>query len=256
MSTHAYRGIGAVDFVGLENFRNLLRDTRFLRSVLNTLYYSGGSTALQIPIGLLLAIALNSLLLKAKDFFRVAFFAPVVIPTVVVTLTFKIIYDTDFGFLNYVLGWVGISPIDWLGSTRWAMPALIFMVTWRYTGLAVVYFLAGLQTIPRDLYQAAEVDGANMIQKFFFITLPGLRHTMVLVLVLSIINSIQVFTEPWVMTKGGPGISTLTMGLYLYQSGFAYGRLGYAAAIGYSMLVIIIFFTSIQFRLFGLFRED
>lgn len=256
LSFHEWGGIGEVDFVGFMNYLRLFRDPLYLRSVFNTFYYVIGSVGLQIPIGLAIALALNSKLLKLKEFFRVILFSPVVVSTVAITITFSLIYDADYGLLNWLLSLINIEGVAWLGDPSWAMPAIILLAVWRYTGLTVVYFLAGLQSIPEELYDSAKVDGANMWQRFRYVTLPGLRHTMAFVTIVSIINSFKIFVEPYILTGGGPARSTETIALNLYRVGFRFGEFGYASAIGYSLVLIVLVFSLLQFRFFRIYEED
>jgi len=256
LSFHQWSGIGDITFIGLANYLRLIRDPRFLRSLYNTVYYVAVSVSLQISIGLVVALALNSKLLKLRELFRVLLFSPVVVSTVAITITFSLIYDADYGLLNWFLGWFGFEGVAWLGRPRWALPAIILLAVWRYTGLTVVYFLAGLQSISKELYESARVDGADIWQQFKYITIPGLRHTLAFVTIVSIINSFMVFVEPYILTGGGPAFSTNTISLYLYQMGFRYGEFGYASAIGYSLVLIVFVLSLMQLKFFRIYEED
>ena len=238
----------AINLVGLENYTKLLSDDRFLRSAFNTLYFVVVGIPLTMGIALALAVALNSGIQRFRTVFRVGFYTPVVTSIVAVAVVWRFVLQPDSGLLNTVLGWVGIQGPNWLQSTVWAMPSLIAMAAWRNMGTLMVIFLAGLQTIPKDLYEAAMVDGAGAWRRFRSITLPMLRPTLLFGAVLTGVGYLQFFEEPFVMTKGGPLDRTLSAAYFTYNQ-FGFGNYSYAAAASYVLFLAIVVLTLVQFRL-------
>lgn len=235
-------------FNGLENFRDLAHDDVFHAALLNTLYFTLGSVPLSVVLGLGAALLVNHAL-RGITVFRTIYLLPYVTVTVAVALVWRWIYLPDIGLFNTILGWFAIDGPNWLTSSTWAMPALIIMSVWKSFGYNMVIFLAGLQTIPTHLYDAAKVDGATAWQRFLHITLPMLSPTTLFVMVISLIGSFQVFDQALVMTNGGPGTSTTTLVLYIYKAGFQSYKMGYASAIALVLFVIVAVFTAIQFTL-------
>jgi multiple sugar transport system permease protein len=238
----------AVDLVGLENYTRLLSDERFLRSAFNTLYFVVVGIPLTMVLALAVAVALNSGVRRLRTLFRVGFYTPVVTSIVAVAVVWRFLLQPDNGLLNQVLGRVGIDGPNWLQSTTWAMPSLIAMAAWRNLGTLMVIFLAGLQTIPRDLLEQAMVDGAGPWRRFRSVTLPLLRPTLLLGAVLTGVGYLQFFEEPFVMTKGGPLDHTLSTAFFTYNQ-FGFGNYGYAAAASYLLFLAIVVLTVVQFRL-------
>lgn len=238
----------AVSFVGLGNFVELFSDPTFVRAIINTLYFVVVGIPLTMGLGLAVALALNKGINRLKGMYRVAYFAPHVTSVVAVAVVWRFLYKDD-GYINSMLGAVGIHGPDWLNDPHWSMPALIIMATWRHLGLPMVIFLAGLQSIPRELYDAAAVDGANARETFWRITLPLLKPTSLIVAVLLSIGYLQFFEEPFVMTNGGPLSSTLSVAFYAYQK-FGYGQYGLSAAASYVLVVFIVILSVVQFRIF------
>jgi multiple sugar transport system permease protein len=238
----------AINLVGLENYTKLLSDERFLRSAFNTFYFVVVGIPLTMGIALALAVALNSGIERFRTVFRVGFYTPVVTSIVAVAVVWRFVLQPDSGLLNTVLGWVGIQGPNWLQSTVWAMPSLIAMAAWRNMGTLMVIFLAGLQTIPKDLYEAAMVDGAGAWRRFRSITLPMLRPTLLFGAVLTGVGYLQFFEEPFVMTKGGPLDRTLSAAYFTYNQ-FGFGNYSYAAAASYVLFLAIVVLTLVQFRL-------
>lgn len=236
-------------WVGLDNYRRLLfTDDLFRKILFNTAYYTFGSVPLTIIAGLLLAVLVNAPL-RGMTLFRTAFFMPVVSSVVAVSLLWQWLYNSDFGLINETLRWLGVrNPPIWLSDPRWAMPALIIMSVWRQAGYNMVIFLAGLQGIPQHLYEAAEIDGANRWQRFWAITLPLLSPTTFFVLVISIIGSFQVFDQALILTNGGPADATHTVVMYIYNQGFQFFKMGYAAAVAWVLFLIIFVLTILQWR--------
>ncbi|MEQ4722491.1 sugar ABC transporter permease [Nonomuraea sp. B19D2] len=233
-------GAGAArSFVGLDNYVRLVNDPLFWTSLWNT----GLILVVQVPImlllALLLALALNSSLVRLRGLWRLGVFMPSLTGLVAYGVMFSVILRKDAGLLNWLLSLFGVDAIDWLGSPFWARIAIVIALTWHYTGYNAVIYLAGLQSIPKDLYEAAMVDGAGSARRFWSITVPQLRPILLLTVVLSTIGTLQLFDEPFVLTGGGPDNSTLTISLYLYQNGFRYFDFGYAAAIAYALTLIV-----------------
>ena len=239
---------GSFQFAGLFQYSQLIQDSIFWQSLVNVLIV----LAIQVPIMLILAsifaALLNSKRLKFKSLFQLGFFLPLLIDSVAYSLTFSFIF-ADNGLVNDLLGLVGIHPINWLLNPFWAKIAIIVAITWHWTGYNIVILLGGLQSIPDEIYEAAKMDGAGALRQWFSITLPMLRPLLILESVLSIIGTIQLFTEPFVITGGGPGNSTLSPVLYLYQVGFQQFNFSYASAIAYALAIIIAVFSFLQFRL-------
>lgn len=238
----------AVEPVGLQHFADLFADARFRRSLLNTAYFVVVGIPLSMALALLLAVALNSGITRFRSAFRVGFYAPVVTSIVAVAVVWKFILQPD-GLLNTVLGLVGITGPNWLGDPRWAMPAMILMAVWRSVGNLMIIFLAGLQGVPQEVLEAAEVDGAGRWKRFWAITFPMLRPTLLLGAVLMSVGFLQFFEEPFVMTKGGPLDSTFSISYYTYNQ-FGFGNYGTASAASYVLFVLIALLSLVQFRAF------
>jgi len=237
----------AVSFVGFENFVQLFSDQRFLRSLFNTLVYVAVGVPITLTLGLLLAVALNSGIRRFKRFFRAAFFLPVITNLVAVAMIWQ--YAFNFrGPLNSLLEGVGIAGPNWLGDPAYALGVIIAMGVWLNFGIAMVLYLAGLQAIPEDLYEAAALDGAPRWRVLVSITWPMLRPTTLLVSVLMSIFFLQVFEVPYLLTGGGPLDSTVTLGLFTFDQ-FGFGDLAKAAASSYVMVAIVALLALIQFRL-------
>jgi multiple sugar transport system permease protein len=238
----------AVDFVGLHNYTRALSDATFVKAARNTAYFVLVGVPLTLLVALAAAVALDRGISRFRAAFRLGFYTPVITSIVAVAVVWRFILQPDSGLLNTVLGWVGISGPNWLGSTTWSMPALIMMATWRNFGTAMIILLAGLQGVPVSLHEAAAVDGANAWRRFRHITLPLLRPTLLFVSVTTAIGYLQFFEEPFVMTKGGPLDSTISLSMYTFKQ-FSFGNYGLAAAMSYLIFVVIAIVTAIQFRL-------
>ncbi len=252
LSTYSVRGMRSQTFVGLENIERLLADPLFWTALWNTAYFAAGSLLLQLPVALALALLLSNARLKGRNLFRLSFFSPVLISGVFIAVIFYLLYDRRYGLVNRVLG----SEIQWLQDPDLVMPALVLAGVWRWAGFNMVYFLAGLQSIRQELYEAAAVDGAGPWQSFVHVTIPALKPVIAFVVITSMIGSFQLFDLPYVLTEGGPGNASMTMVMYLYKHGFEFINLGYAATIGWALAVIIGVISIIQVRLFGVFREN
>jgi multiple sugar transport system permease protein len=236
-------------FVGLANYVKLLHTPEFWTALKNTFYFAMVGGPITIAVSLATALLLNSKLVRFKSFFRTLYFTPFVTTLVAVAIVWRYLYHTRYGLLNYTLGHFGIGPIDWLGNPHWAMPAIILMSVWKNFGYNMLIFIAGLQAIPQDLYDAAEIDGAGPMRRFFNVTLPLLGPTLLFVGVITMIGYFQLFSEPYVMTQGGPLRSTTSVVLMMYEEGFRWWRMGYAASIAFVLFVVILIATLIQFRL-------
>ncbi len=236
-------------FVGLGNYHALLADPLFWKALRNTAYYVVVGGPLSVVVSLAAAMLVNARLVRWKPLFRSAFFAPWVTTLVAVALVWRYLYHPQYGLLNAFLGLVGVGPVDWLGNPHWAMPAIILMSVWKNFGYNMLIFLAGLQTIPPQLYEAAELDGAGTWQRFRQVTVPMLGPTFVFVGVVTMIAAFQIFSEPYVMTQGGPLKSTLTLVLFMYEQGFRWWRLGFAAAVAVVLGLLTLAGTAVQLRL-------
>lgn len=236
-----------VNFVGIENYQELLADPLFRKVTLNTLLYLLLGVPLTMAVALAAAVGLNSIQ-RFKGFFRVSFYLPVVTSIVAVSVVWKFLLRENGGLVNTVLGWVGISGPGWLDSTTLALPTLVVMAVWRNFGTLMVIFLAALQTVPRELLEAAETDGASGWARFRLITLPILRPTMLFGAVITSIGYLQFFEEAFVMTKGGPLDATRSITFFTFDQ-WGYGNYGYASAAAYLLFLAIVLLTWVQFRL-------
>lgn len=236
-------------WVGLQNFVTLAQDALFRKVLGNTAVYVLGTVPIQMILALLVAMALNQSI-PGTLFFRAAFFMPVVTSAVAIALVWRWIYNADFGVLNSMLYMLGVAdPPHWLTSTRWALPSIMIMSVWQQIGFSMVLFLAGLQGVPEQLYEAARIDGAGAFQRFLYITVPMLTPTTFFVFVINIINSFQVFDQAFIMTGGGPANATNTIVYNIYQNAFQFFKMGYAAAMAWVLFAIIFVVTVVQFRL-------
>jgi multiple sugar transport system permease protein len=237
------------DFAGLENFARLARDPKFLQSSLNTLYFVVAGVPLTLAFGLGAALLLNSAVIRFRSLFRMGFYLPVVTSIVAIAVIWRYLLHPDLGLVNVLLGAIGIDGPNWLADPTLAMPAIIAMAVWRNVGFVMVIFLAGLQGIPSDLYEAARIDGASRWREFRYVTLPLLRPTMLFASVITGIGYLQLFEEPFVMTGGGPLDRTLSVTMYVYEQGFSFLNLGYASAVAYALFVAIVVLTVVNFRM-------
>lgn len=250
MSLFNWTGLRSPVWHGLTNYIQILTDDVFWQVVRNTLFYSAVSIFVVIPLALLLALALNSPDLLFRNVWRAVYFAPIVTSTVAVSQSFLMLLNRDFGLLNVALARLGLSTYDWLGSRSLAIIPVAVIIVWRWTGLTSIYFLAGLQGIPSELYDAGEVDGANLFQSFWHITLPQIKPITLFVTVIVLIGSLQVFDEPQILTQGGPSNATRSVVQYLYSRGIEQFRFSYAATVGFVLFCTIALFSVLQFRFF------
>ncbi|HEY8497793.1 MAG TPA: sugar ABC transporter permease [Limnochordales bacterium] len=265
-SWNAVGGLGSMEWVGLDNYAFLLRDPWFWKSLANTVLLLIISGLPQHVIAIPLAFILNSGLVRLRNFFSSSYFMPYITSTVAVAMIFTTIYGTQYGALNTALAWLdghgfrwlwrllGLElPVNWLGRAAYIKPAIAMLVVWRWFGWNTVLYLAGLQTIPRELYEAAMVDGAGIYQQFRWITLPLLKPIAFFAVTLTIIGNMQLFDEPFILTggTGGTSESGLTVALYLYRTGFEWLYMGSAAAMSWVLFVIIVGLSVLNFRLMG-----
>ena len=253
-------------FVGLGNLKFLLTDPQFHTAVRNTVIFAVFSVCLQLPLSLGLALLLNQKLLKGRNFFRMAFFSPRLVGMVFVAVLFTVLFLPTEGLFNRALqglaDWFGVESnvieTKWLSNPRLVMPAIVLTSLWLYVGFNMIYFLAALQAVDEDLYDAAKVDGANAWQRFRHVTLPSIKPVAVFVVVLSTIGSFQLFELPYLLLGNTPGPenSGLTIVMYLYQNGFIAGDLGYASAIGWTLVIGVLLLARVQMRLSGTWKRN
>ena len=241
---------GTTEFVGFENFTRLFSDEVFVKSVRNTAYFVVVGVPLTVVAGLLLAVALNQGIGRLRGLFRVGYYLPVVTSIVAIAVIWRYLLEPDVGLLNTLLGKFGIGGHHWLGDPKTTMPSIIALGVWRNLGQSMVIFLAALQTVDPQLYDAAKVDGAKGRQVFRHITVPMLRPAILFVAVITSIGYLQVFEEPFVMTgpSGGTQQSAFTTSMYVYQEGFRFFNLGYASAVAYALFTAIVVLAILQFR--------
>ena len=247
ISLNEWTLIGFPTFVGLGNYLDMLEDSEFLRAFYNTGIYTVGTVPTSIALGLAVAVGLN-LKLPGLTLLRSIFFVPVIISLVAVALIASWIFNDNYGIINAALNAVGIGSVPWLTSSKWAMTSLIIATLWIRLGFNMVVYLAALQSIPTELYDAARVDGASGWRRFRHITWPLLGPTTFLLVIINIIYSLHVFDLIYVMTGGGPGFSTTVLVQYIYQMAFTEGQMGYASAIGVVLYLLLLVFTVFQWR--------
>jgi multiple sugar transport system permease protein len=234
--------------VGLRNYAELLQRPLFWKALGNTLYFVVVGVPLSLAVSLGAALLLDSRFARFQPFFRTALFAPVVTTIVAVAVIWRHLLGTRYGFVNYALGAIGIAPIDWLGDPRFAMPAIIIFAVWKNFGYNMIILLAGLQSIPRDLYEAARIDGASALARFRCVTLPMLAPILTIVGILTVAGYFQLFAEPYVMTQGGPLQSTVSVLYFMYEEGFKWWNLGTASAVAFMLFLLIFAVTMLQLR--------
>lgn len=235
-------------WVGLDNFSHVLGDPRFWTSVRNTVYFTLLALVFGYPLPLVLAVLMSELR-RGRALFSVLAYLPVVIPPVVAVLLWRFFYDAGgTGVFNTMLGWVGLGPYPWIQSTSWAMPSLVAQATWANAGATVIIYLAALSGISSDLYDAAEVDGASIRRKIWHVTLPQMRNVLLITLILQVIATFQVFTEPFLMTGGGPQNSTTTVLVQIYDYAFRFGNYGAATALSVLLALFLGVLSAVYFR--------
>ena len=246
---YALANLKNLRFVGFDNYRDVLAAPLFWKALLNTLYFVAVGVPLSLAASLGAALLLNSPLARFRGLFRTALFAPVVTTVVAVAVIWRYLFHTRYGLINYALVHLGIAPIDWLGDPHWSMPAIILFAVWKNFGYNMIILLAGLQGIPPDLYEAARIDGASAWQQFRFITLPSLRPVLLLVSVITVAGYFQLFAEPYVMTRGDPLQSTVSVLYYMYEEGFKWWSLGRASAIAFLLFALTLAVTRVMLYL-------
>ena len=246
---YALADIRNLRFVALGNYWELLHRPLFWSALGHTVYFVAVGVPLSMGASLGAAMLLNSPLAAAKPFFRTALFAPVVTTVVATAVIWRYLFNTKYGMANYVLGLVDIHPVDWLGDPHWAMPTIIAFAVWKNFGYNMIIFMAGLQAIPSDLYEAARIDGASPWRQFRHITLPMLKPTMLMVGILTVSGYFQLFAEPYVMTEGGPLQSTVSVLYLMYNEGFKWWNLGSASAVAFLLFLIMFAATVLMLKL-------
>jgi len=226
-------------FVGFENYARVLQTPLFWQALGNTFYFVVVGVPLSIMVSLGSALLLHSRLARFKPLFRTALFAPVVTTLVAVAVVWRYLFQTRYGMVNYALGQIGVHPIDWLGDPRTAMPTIILLAVWKNFGYNMVIFLANLQAIPEEVYEAARIDGASTFQQFVHVTLPMLAPTLLLVGIITTAGYFQLFAEPYVMTQGGPLRSTVSVLYFMYEEGFKWWNFGTASTVAMLLFVLI-----------------
>ncbi len=250
MALLRWDGIEDPRYIGLRNFQKILNDDLTIQVLLNNVEYAIGTVIGKIVLSLFLAIMLNQAL-RGRTFYRTSLFMPVVMSFVVIGILWRWLFNSEFGLINTLLGSLGLEVLtqDWLGDTNIALRSLIIVDIWKWYGFHMVIFLAGLQSIPSELYEAAKIDGASVWQQFRYVTLPMLQPVMIVNVTLSLMGAFNVFDIPYVMTEGGPANSTNVMALHIYLRGFKFYRFGFSAALSYVLLVIVTVVAAIQLRL-------
>ena len=245
---YALADLSNLRVVGLQNYVELLQRPLFWKALGNTFYFVIVGVPLSLSVSLGAALLLASPLARFQPFFRTALFAPVVTTVVAVAVIWRYLLGTHYGFINYALGAIGVPEIDWLGDPRFAMPAIILFAVWKNFGYNMIILLAGLQNIPRELYEAARIDGASALARFRFVTLPMLAPILTIVAILTVAGYFQLFAEPYVMTQGGPLQSTLSVLYFMYEEGFKWWNLGNASAVAFLLFLLIFAVTLLQMR--------
>ena len=245
---YALADLRNVRFIGLDNYARLLHTPLFWRALGNTLYFVLLGVPLSITISLGAALLLNSPLARFKGFYRTALFAPVVTTLVAVAVVWRYLLHTRYGLINHALTAIGTTPVDWLGDPFWAMPAIVLLSVWKNFGYNMIILLAGLQAIPKDLYEAARIEGASAWQQLRYVTLPALAPMLLMVSILTMAGHFQIFAEPYVMTQGGPAQRTVTVLYFMYDEGFKWWSLGSASAVAFVLFAFMFAFTLLQLR--------
>jgi multiple sugar transport system permease protein len=246
---YALADIRNLRFVALSNYWTLLQRPLFWSALGHTVYFVAVGVPLSMATSLGAALLLNSPLARCKPFLRTALFAPVVTTVVAVAVIWRYLFNTKYGIANFVLEHLGIHPVDWLGDPHWAMPTIILFAVWKNFGYNMIIFLAGLQAIPIDLYEAARIDGASAWRQFRHITLPMLGPTLMMVAILTVSGYFQLFAEPYVMTEGGPLQSTVSVLYLMYDEGFKWWNLGTASAIAFLLFTVMFAVTAAMLAL-------
>ncbi len=245
---YALADIKNIRFVGFKNYLDLLQTPLFWKALSNTMFFVfiGGPLSMAASLGA--ALLLNSQKARFKNFFRTIFFAPVVTTLVATAVVFKYLLHTKYGYLNFGLSQFGIEPIDWLGDPKWAMPAIVIFAIWKNFGYNMVIFIAALQNVSQDLFDAAKIDGANKFQAFMNVTMPALGPAILMVSIMTMTGFFQLFAEPYVMTQGGPAEQTVTVLYMMYEQGFKWWNLGQASAVAFVLFIFMLLMTIMQMQ--------
>jgi len=235
-------------FIGLENYARLIGNPLFWQAMANTMWFVIIGVPLLVAVSLLAALLVNAKTLRWRPVWRVALFAPFVTTLVATAVVWNYLLHTRYGLINYALGKIGVAPVDWLGNPRTALPAILLFVTWKTFGYNMVIFLAALQTVPKDLEDAARVDGANFWMRFRHVKLPAIAPTILLVSILTVAGMFQLFAEPYVMTQGGPAGATVTVLYFMFDEGFKWWNLGSGSAVAFILFLCILVVTLVQLR--------
>ncbi|GHO87097.1 carbohydrate ABC transporter permease [Dictyobacter formicarum] len=238
-------------FFGLGNYMLLFQDPRYYSAVLNTSEYVLGNVLILAPLALLLAVALNSAFVRWKGLYKTALFFPIITSSVIISVIFARVFDMKYGLLNALLSWFHIGAVGWLSNKPIVMPSFILIGIWTNLGITMLFWLAGLNGIDQQIYEAASIDGAGRWQSFFQMTLPLLRPVTLFVVIQMIISSYNLFAEPLLLTNGGPSDASLTITLYLYNQGFESLNVGYASAIAYTMTALLLILSILNIKFFG-----
>ncbi|MDX3233332.1 sugar ABC transporter permease [Streptomyces sp. ME19-01-6] len=257
LSLTEWVGLGSPRWVGLRNYRLLATDASFQRAIGNTGVYVLIAVCVVVPLALLIAQALNTRGLRARDLWRTAYFVPIVVSPIIVALVFGLMFDRQFGLLNSALrALFGTGGVDWLGDPGLAKVTIGLVMLWRWTGYLTIFFLAGLQAVPRELYEAAALDGAGRLRTFATVTLPALKPVTAFVVVTSFIGAAQIFDEPYLLTGGGPAEATLSVTMFIYRAAFQRQQFGYAAAAAVVLFVLVFAASQLFNRLLGIGRAS
>lgn len=246
---YALADLSNLRFVGFQNYARLIENPLFWKAAGNTMWFVVLGTPFTVALSLLAAMLVNSHVLKWRPVWRVALFAPYVTTLVATAVVWRYLLHTRYGLVNYALGWFGIAPIDWMGDPRASLPAILLFVGWKSVGYNMIIFLAALQTVPRELDEAARLDGAGWWTRLRHVTLPAIAPTVLLVSILTVAGMFQLFAEPYVMTQGGPAQSTVTILYFMYEEGFKWWNLGSGAAVAFLLFLCILVLTLIQLRI-------
>lgn len=242
-----YDGVTSPKFIGLQNYIDLFSNGDFGEALWHTIYFTIGTVPLGTILAILVAVLLNQKI-RGLNLYKTAFFIPVIVSYTSIAMVWQWLYNDDFGLINSALNTLGLPSVPWLTSSAWAMPSVIIMSIWKNLGFNSVILLAGVQGVSPAVYEAADINGANVVQKFFRITLPMLKPTIMFVMIISMINSFQAFDQIYIMTKGGPGTATQVVSYLVYMNAFQYFKQGYASAMAYILFLIIFVASIIQLK--------
>jgi lactose/L-arabinose transport system permease protein len=244
-----WSGVRAGAFVGFRNYTRVLSDSLFWKTLKNTLFIGIVHLPIEIGLAILFAVLVNQPWLKVRAIFRTALFLPSITSLVIVAMVFFMILDQTYGLLNLFLGLLKIRSVPWLTNPAYSKISIVILLIWRWTGYITIIMLSGLQAVPEELYESAKIDGAGSIRIFFFITLPLLKSVILFAIVMGTSGLFVLFSEPYILTGGGPNNSSLTTGLLVYREGFQYFHFGSASAIAYIIFCVTLFFSLVQFQL-------